>query len=109
MHEIAGAYGPWMSGIGSDPSKLDGRKTTAAEAAKEFEALLISQMLRTARESATADEESGGAMGSNSAVMEYAEQQIARAMTSGGGLGLSSMIEKSLSQQQAARPAQPKQ
>lgn len=88
------AYGPWMSGIESDPSRSGGRKTTAAEAAKEFESMLIAQMLRSARESASSEEESG----SDSAVMEYAEQHIARGMVSGGGLGLSKLIEKGLAQ-----------
>ena len=58
------------------------------EAAEQFEALLLSQILRSARESG---EEKGDS------VTEFAEQHLASALAHNGGLGLAAMISKGLS------------
>jgi peptidoglycan hydrolase FlgJ len=61
-------------------------------AAQQFEALMIEQMLKSARASGsgdwsgTSDDETGSTM------CELAEQQFAQALASGGGLGLAKMI-----------------
>lgn len=66
------------------------------EAAQEFEALLLAQMLRSVRESAAEGgygedtEESGGLM------LELAEQELAKAMAARGGLGLAAMAVRAL-------------
>lgn len=66
-------------------------------AAQQFEALLLGQILRAARESG------GGWMGSNDGAsdcaMEYAEQQFATVMAQNGGLGLASLVVKGLEPQ----------
>jgi Rod binding domain-containing protein len=71
-----------------DPSKIAG-------AAKQFEALLIGQMLKSVAESS-----SGGWMGSGSesgsSAMEMAQEHFASALSAQGGLGLSKMIVKGL-------------
>ena len=63
------------------------------KAATDFEALLIGQMLKSARESG------GGMTGdsdeqdeTNSSMLELGEQQMAQALSSNGGLGLAKMV-----------------
>ena len=61
--------------------------------ATDFEALLIAQMLKSARESG------GGISGdsdeqdeTNSTVVELGEQQMAQALAASGGLGIAKMV-----------------
>jgi Rod binding domain-containing protein len=63
------------------------------KAAMDFEALLIAQMLKSARESG------GGMTGdgdeqdeTNSTMVELGEQQLAQALSANGGLGLAKMV-----------------
>ena len=64
------------------------------DAAQQFEALLIGQILRAARESG------GGWMGSadgaSDCAMEYAEREFAAVMARNGGLGLAALIAQGL-------------
>jgi Rod binding domain-containing protein len=62
------------------------------QAAAEFEAILVGEMLRSAREGA-----SGGWLGSGeekagATMVELAEQQLAEALAAAGGLGLAGLI-----------------
>jgi flagellar protein FlgJ len=71
-----------------DPAKI-------ASAAKQFEALLIGQMMKSMHDSeggwlGTGDDESA------SSAMEYGEEIFAQAMAQNGGLGLASLIAKGL-------------
>ena len=59
------------------------------EAAKQFEALMIAQMLKTAHPDGEGDSES-------SAMLDLAGQHFAQVMANNGGLGLSKMIVKGL-------------
>jgi flagellar protein FlgJ len=69
-----------------DPAKIK-------ESAKQFEALLIGQMLKSMR-----DSEGGwlgtGADDSSSSAMEYAQESFAQALASRGGLGLAAIVAK---------------
>jgi flagellar protein FlgJ len=69
-----------------DPAKIK-------ESAKQFEALLIGQLLKSMR-----DSEGGwlgtGADESSSSAMEYAQESFAQALAARGGLGLAAMVEK---------------
>src|SRR5580692_8899610 len=63
------------------------------KAAMDFEALLIGQMLKSARESG------GGMTGdgdeqdeTNSTMLELGEQQLAQVLANGGGLGIAKMV-----------------
>lgn len=61
------------------------------DAARQFEALLIGQMLKGMRES------EGGWMGtgddqSMSSAMEYAQEMFAQSLSAGGGLGLAKVV-----------------
>lgn len=73
-----------------DPSAL---RSVAAE----FESLLVAQILRSFREaseggwSGSTEDQAGATM------IELAEQQLARALTSKGGLGLADLIVQGLS------------
>ena len=60
------------------------------DAAQQFEALLLGQILRAARES-------GGS--SSDCALDYAEQQFADVMARNGGLGLARLIVKGLEPQ----------
>jgi flagellar protein FlgJ len=87
-------------GIGASAMAVqpDQQDTKTVKAAKDFEALLISQMLKSMRS------EKSGWLGSgdesdedsNDAILSLGEQQIAQALSSGGGLGLAKSIEAGL-------------
>jgi Rod binding domain-containing protein len=87
----------------SGPLSLDlsatRNKESAGEilsAARQFESLLVEQMLRSMRESSgggwmgTGEDQAGGAL------MEYAEQELSRVIAAGGGFGLAQMISQGL-------------
>ena len=74
------------------------------EAAQQFEALMIGEMMKSVRESS----ESGwlGSSGddpSTDQAVEMAEQHFAKALAMSGGIGLSKMVEQTVGQQSAAR------
>ena len=65
------------------------------DAAHQFEALLIGQMMKSVTES------EGGWMGTDdddasSTAMEYAQEMFAQAMAAGGGFGLADLVAKGL-------------
>jgi Rod binding domain-containing protein len=66
--------------------------TRIVEAAKQFEALLIGQMLKSARESG-ADEDDDNA---SATMYDVADQQFSQLLANNGGLGLSQMIAAGL-------------
>jgi len=71
-----------------DPAKV-------RDSAKQFEALLIGQMMKSMRDS------EGGWLGtgedqSSSSAMEYAQENFAQSLANSGGLGLASLIVKGL-------------
>lgn len=69
--------------------------TSAADAAKQFEALLLNQMLRSVREeSADDDEDSTGAT-----MFDVADQQFSQLLANNGGMGLAKMITKGLTKE----------
>ena len=67
------------------------------EAASQFEALLLAQMLKSVREAAgegwlgAGGEEAGGMM------LEVAQEHLAQVLAAQGGLGLASLVEQGLS------------
>lgn len=69
-----------------------GKPKDAADAARQFEALMIGEMLRSARE-AESDEEKDS---TGSTMLDMADQQFAKMLADHGGLGLATMIAKSL-------------
>src|SRR5437763_16745759 len=72
------------------------------DAAQQFEALLVGEMLKSAREGGSwglTDEESDPGQDTFSGM---AESQFANALAKSGGLGLSRVVEQSVSQQAGA-------
>lgn len=87
-----------------DPSASKSQRDTPeaiAKAASQFEALLIGEVLKSAREA-----DGSGWMGNDedeagSTLMDVSEQQISQALASRGGLGLAKMISAGLSKTSA--------
>jgi len=75
-------------------------KNKVAGAAKDFEALLIGQILKSSHEDGgwlgTDDDDAG------EAAVGLGEEQLARTMAGSGGLGLSKLIEAGIRNQQDA-------
>lgn len=85
------------------PQKTDSPQKTK-DAAMQFESLLVGQILKSAHE------EDGGWLGAGEdqtagSAMQMADEYLAKAMTSHGGLGLARMISTSLDQAAASAAA----
>ena len=87
----------------SDPSLVRSRERLEA-AAKEFEAMLIQQLLKTARQ-AGSPYESEDAMTGGEGYLEIAEQQLARVLAEKGTFGFARLLVKNVSGETlAAKP-----
>jgi len=71
------------------PSKI-------ADASQQFEALMIGQLLKTARESSDGGWLGTGEDQSGELAVDMAEQQFAQAMSARGGLGIAKMVTAGL-------------
>lgn len=90
VNAIGGSAAP-DSGKHDDPAKV-------RDAAQQFEALLIGQMMKSMHDS------EGGWLGtgddqSSDSAMQYGQEIFAQAMAKNGGLGLTKMIVSGLTQQ----------
>lgn len=65
-------------------------------AAKQFEGLIIGQILKSVHEAANGGWMGAGEDQSSSTALELAEEQLAQVMASGGGLGLAKLVEHAL-------------
>jgi Rod binding domain-containing protein len=65
-------------------------QTRIEGAAKQFEALMIAQMLRSARENGE------DADSSSSTMMDVADQQFSQVLSNNGGMGLAKLIVQGL-------------
>jgi Rod binding domain-containing protein len=89
---VAGISSPNVdTSLAAQPS----HPTSARDAAQQFEALLLSEIMRSERESG------GGWLGSGedssgSSAVEFAEQQLAQELARQGGLGLAGLISSGL-------------
>jgi len=72
------------------------KPTKVAEAAKQFEALMIGQVLKAARESSDGGWLGQGDDPSGDMTMELAEQQLAQALGARGGLGIARLVTQNL-------------
>jgi flagellar protein FlgJ len=90
-----------ISGVNPKP-KDDPAKVK--EAAKQFEALLIGQMMKS-----MSDAEGGwlgtGEDDSAASAMEYAQESFAQAMAASGGLGISTLVANGLAKGTETAPA----
>ncbi|MEO8098615.1 MAG: rod-binding protein [Acidobacteriota bacterium] len=82
---------PRSSAVGLAPAG-DGtpKPKDAGDAARQFEALLLGQMLRTAHTSEESEDSTGDTM------WDMAAQQFAQVMADNGGMGLAKLIVKGL-------------
>jgi Rod binding domain-containing protein len=95
-----------ISALATSVAAPDAAQLKRKGASKDFEALLIGQMLHSVRE------EGSGWLGtgddqSSSAAFGLGEEQLARALTARGGLGLSRVIEEGLRKQERLKTATP--
>jgi peptidoglycan hydrolase FlgJ len=97
MPEVASAIGSprLTAGFPLAPMSASARDSPEKirKAASDFEALLIEQMLKSARESGggvTGDEDEQDE--TNSTVLELGEQQLAQVLAKNGGFGIAKMV-----------------
>lgn len=88
LMNMAAATAAGQGGQAAEKSKLK-------QAANDFEALLVTQLLRSAR-SGSAGWLGSGDDQSASSMLEMAEEFLAQAMTASGGLGLGRQIAQGL-------------
>ena len=86
----------------NDPSKIK-------NAAKQFEGLIIGQILKSVHEASNEGWMGTGEDQSGSTAIELAEEQFAQAMANGGGLGLAKMVEKGLASRSKTASSVPTQ
>jgi len=80
-----------------DPKKI-------ASSASDFEALLLTQMMKSAREATSMTHLDGEDTGSYDAVMEYAEQQFGSILAKSGGFGIAKLVASGLSPKESTSP-----
>lgn len=83
------------------------QRSKLADAASQFEALLIGGMLKSARESETEGCLGAGGDGANETALSMAEEQLAQSMSARGGLGLAKVIVEQMSRSQRIGESQP--
>lgn len=98
-----------LAGTGLDVSTLTGpQKKDSPEkikdAASQFEALLIGQILKTVHEDSDDASLGGDSDPASASAMDFANDYFARAMSAKGGLGLTNMIVAGLEKQSAPAP-----
>ncbi|MBI2679524.1 MAG: hypothetical protein HYX25_00785 [Candidatus Solibacter usitatus] len=102
-----------MSGIEKLPPVVPPVPENGAEhakiekAAKQFESLLIGQIMKSMHEAGSSGWLGGGEDQAGEAAMELAEEQFAQALASRGGLGLARLIMQGLTAR-SSEPSEPK-
>jgi len=76
------------------PTVADPKPQNAKEAAKQFEALLIGEMLRSVRETVADDDDDSDT--TKATMYDVADQQFAKVLANNGGFGIAKMIVKGL-------------
>jgi flagellar protein FlgJ len=82
-------------------------RTKLEEAATQFEAMMIAQMMKSARESSGGGWLSDGNETGEDTSAGMAEEQFAQAMARSGGLGLAKMVIKTMSASENKTPPVP--
>ena len=84
-----------LPGVASTLALEPPRPASARDAAQQFEALLLAQIMRSERESGNGWLGTGGDATGESAI-DFAEQQLALLLSRQGGLGLAGLISAGL-------------
>lgn len=94
---VSGVTASAAAALAAPESKPDS-PAKVRQAVQQFEALMLTQLLKTAREAGSSaggwfgtGEDQAGALG-----MEFAEQEFARMLAAGGGLGLAKVVAAGL-------------
>jgi Rod binding domain-containing protein len=105
---VLNAINTLIAGPGRADGLKPGKDTNArlGEAARQFEALLLAQILKSARQSSSGGPE-GGTDAAGGCAMEYAEEQVAELLAQRGGLGIANVLVTGLRKEQAAASAVP--
>lgn len=74
------------------------------QAAGEFEALMIEQMLKAARDNTSTSLDGENSPDANETMLDLANQQLAQLISKAGGLGLTRLIERGLQNQKSPEP-----
>lgn len=82
------------------PTPEAARPKNAAEAAEQFEAMLLNQMLRSAHESEDQEDST------QSTMWEMAAQQLSQVLAESGGLGIAKLLTEGLGEGEKASPPQ---
>lgn len=99
---VSGVTAAAAASVTETPQKTESPEKVRT-AVQQFEALILTQLLKTAREAGGSGgwfgtgEDQAGALG-----MEYAEQEFARMLAAGGGLGLARIVAAGLEKESAA-------
>jgi peptidoglycan hydrolase FlgJ len=97
MNEINRMPGASLALSGAQPATKAGEDPAkVANAAKDFEALLLGQILKSVREADSAGWLGSGGDDSGECAMAIAEEQFAKVLSSNGGLGLARMVVSGL-------------
>src|SRR5688572_22742081 len=94
-----------VNAIGSNPLDQRPDVKSTADAARQFEALLIGFMLKSVREGSSSSWLDSGQDSAASSATGYAEEHFAQALAASGGLGLAKTITASLEDQARAKTA----
>ncbi len=78
------------------PDSSSKRPENLAEAAEQFEALLVHHLLRTMREGSGDGWMGTGEDKSSESLMDYSEQEMARVIAAGGSFGLAKIVRGGL-------------
>ena len=92
-----GDVGSTGGDLSTTPQRKPENPARVADAAKQFEALLITQLLKSSR-SGDGGWLGAGADQSASTALDMAEEHFAQALSASGGLGLAAMVTKGLEQ-----------
>jgi Rod binding domain-containing protein len=94
-----------FTGVASSPKKDSPEKIK--DAASQFEALMIGQIMKAAHGDSDEGAFGGDADPASASAMDFANDYFARAMAAKGGLGLTNMIVAGLEKQAKAAPTTP--
>jgi flagellar protein FlgJ len=78
------------------------KQSKTAAAAKDFEALLIGEMLKSVREESDEGWLGGGSDSGSETAFGMAENQFAKAISDSGGLGLAKTIQRAVEKESAS-------
>jgi peptidoglycan hydrolase FlgJ len=85
---------PVTSAAAMLPAPPEPKPKTAEGAAKQFESLLIGEMLRSVRETTADDDDEND--NTKQTMLDLADQQFAKVLANNGGLGMAKMIVEGL-------------